>query len=65
MMRPLKNVSRCSGIQVQGQFRRKAELDSRQAARKGDPAGLRESQHEDLALTVARKGLRRGTSCEI
>jgi hypothetical protein len=29
-------------VQVQGQFRRKAELDSRQAARKGDPAGLRE-----------------------
>ena len=50
--RPLKNVSRCSGIQVQGQFRRKAELDSRQAARKGDPAVLRESQREDLALTL-------------
>ena len=35
-------------VQVQGQFRRKAELDSRQAARKGDPAGLRESQREHL-----------------
>jgi hypothetical protein len=35
-------------VQVQGQFRRKAELDSRQAARKGDPAGLRESQREDF-----------------
>jgi transposase len=50
-------------VQVQGQFRRKAELDSRQAARKGDPAGLRESQREDLALSVARKRLRRGTLC--
>jgi hypothetical protein len=50
-------------VQVQGQFHRKAELDSRQAARKGDPAGLRESQREDLALTVARKRLRRGTAC--
>jgi hypothetical protein len=50
-------------VQVQGQFRRKAELDSRQAAREGDPAGLRESQREDLALTVARKRLRRGTAC--
>jgi len=50
-------------VQVQGQFRRTVELDSRQAARKGDPAGLRESQREDLALTVARKGLRRGTAC--
>jgi hypothetical protein len=39
-------------VQVQGQFRRKAELDSRQAARKGDPAGLRESQREDLALSL-------------
>jgi hypothetical protein len=35
-------------VQVQGQFRRKAELDSRQAARQGDPAGLRESQREDF-----------------
>jgi transposase len=59
----LKNVSRCSGIQVQGQFHRTVELDSRQAARKGDPAGLRESQREDLALSVARKRLRRGTAC--
>jgi hypothetical protein len=50
-------------VQVQGQFRRKAELDSRRAARKGDPAGLRESQREDLALSVARKRLKRGTSC--
>jgi hypothetical protein len=47
----LKNVSRFSGIQVQGQFHITVELDSRQAARKGDPAGLRESQREDLALT--------------
>jgi hypothetical protein len=28
------------------------ELDSRQVARKGDPAGLRESQREDLALSL-------------
>ena len=41
-----------SGIQVQGQSRWKAELDSRQAARKGDPAVLRVSQREDLALTL-------------
>jgi hypothetical protein len=34
-------------VQVQGQFRRKAELDRRQAARKGDPAELREGQRED------------------
>jgi hypothetical protein len=36
-------------VQVQGQFHITVELDSRQAARKGDPAGLRESQREDLA----------------
>ena len=52
-------------VQVQGLFRRTAELDSRQAARQGDPARLRESQREDLALTVARKRLRKGTACEI
>ena len=39
-------------VQVQGLFRRTAELDSRQAARQGDPARLRESQREDLALTL-------------
>jgi len=32
-----------SGIQVQGQFRRIAELDSRQAARKGEGHGRPES----------------------
>jgi hypothetical protein len=35
-------------VQVQGQFHITVELDSRQAARKGDPAGLRESQREDF-----------------
>jgi hypothetical protein len=39
-------------VQVQGQFHITVELDSRQAARKGDPAGLRESQREDLALSL-------------
>jgi hypothetical protein len=38
--------------QVQGQFHITVELDSRQAACKGDPAGLRESQREDLALSL-------------
>jgi hypothetical protein len=37
-----------SFVQVQGQFHITVELDSRQAARKGDPAGLRESQREDF-----------------
>ena len=50
-------------VQVQGQFHIIVELDSRQAARKGDPAGLRESQREDLALSVVRKRLKRGTTC--
>jgi hypothetical protein len=54
-----------NSVQVQGQFQITVELDSRQAARKGDPAGLRESQREDLALSVAPHGLKRGTSCEI
>jgi hypothetical protein len=35
-------------VQVQGQFHIIVELDSRQAARKGDPAGLREGQREDF-----------------
>ena len=39
-------------VQVQGQFHITVELDSRQAVRKGDPAGLRESQREDLALSL-------------
>jgi hypothetical protein len=39
-------------VQVQGQFHITVELDSCQAARKGDPAGLRESQREDLALRL-------------
>jgi len=38
-------------VQVQGQFRRKAALDSRQAARKGE-GHLCPSQREDLALTL-------------
>jgi hypothetical protein len=32
-------------------------LDSRQAARLGDPAGLRESQREDLALDGCAQAL--------
>jgi hypothetical protein len=39
-------------VQVQGQFHITVELDSRQAARKGDPAGMWESQREDLALSL-------------
>ena len=34
--------------QGQGQFRKLAELDSRQAARQGEPAGLRVSQIKGL-----------------
>jgi len=34
--------------QGQGQFRRIAELDSHQAARQGEPAGLRVSQIKEL-----------------
>jgi hypothetical protein len=43
-------------VQVQGQFHITVELDSRQAARKGAPAGLRESQREALAL-IGQKGM--------
>jgi len=48
-------------VQVQGQFHITVELDSRQAARKGDPAGLRESQREDFnrrnTLSILRIGI--------
>ena len=40
--------------QGQGQFRRIAELDSRQAARQGEPAGLRVSQIKELRGDVPR-----------
>jgi hypothetical protein len=42
-------------VQVQGQFHITVELDSRQAARKGDPAGLRESQREDSDASLRAK----------
>ena len=43
-------------VQVQEQFHITVELDSRQAVRKGDPAELRESQREALAL-IGQKGM--------
>ena len=36
-------------FKVKGNSPVSGELDSRQAARQGDPAGLRESQQEDLS----------------